>query len=172
MPRHAVTAMGLSMALSICAGGPALAGTGAPAKSKTHLISQVNLVFNPDVLKIKPGDKVVWTNKESDDSLHSVVQRNGEEINSPDIPPNTTFEVTFTEPFVWDIKCRFHPDMFMTITVAGKVVEGDGLHAEPSPREVPKPAAGPIPGLPPIPGIDGMHVVFDRPSVRSSRAGE
>ncbi|MGQ0467842.1 MAG: cupredoxin domain-containing protein [Sporichthyaceae bacterium] len=147
MPPH-VWAVGLSAALLLATAGPAQAKKSP--QPKTYEVTQHNLVFDPDVLKIKPGDTVVWTNKESDDSLHSVVQVDGTEINSPDIPPNTTFEVTFTEPFDWRIKCRFHPDMFMDIAVAGKKGDGDGLHAEPSPREEPKAPAGPLPGLPPL----------------------
>lgn len=164
MPRHAsrwACALGLSAATTLAAAAPAPAAstdaTGKPkpkakkAAPKTYAITQHNLNFDPDVLKINPGDKVVWTNKESDDTIHSVVQMDGSEINSPDIPPTTSFEVTFTEPFEWRFKCRFHPDMFMNIAVAGEVADGDGLHAEPSPREEPKPAKDPLlPGLPPV----------------------
>jgi plastocyanin len=148
-------AIGLSAALLVAVGGSAQAASlegneaGKP-KPKSYRITQQNLVFNPDVLKINPGDTVVWTNKETDDTIHSVVQANGEEVNSPDIDPNTTFEVRFTEPFAWKFECRFHPDMFMDVEVAGKVSDDVETHAAPSPREEPKPAAGPVPGLPPL----------------------
>ncbi len=132
----------------VAAGGTAQAAT--TAGPKTYRITQHNLNFDPDVLRIKPGDTVIWTNKETDDTIHSVVQGNGSEINSPDIPPRTTFEVTFTEPFAWKIICRFHPDMFMTVDVAGKPDADATTHAAPSPKEAPKPESGALAGLPPL----------------------
>ncbi|MGQ0843907.1 MAG: cupredoxin domain-containing protein [Sporichthyaceae bacterium] len=134
-----------------------------PAKPKTFKITQHNLVFDPDILKIKPGDKVVWTNKESDDTIHSVVQSNGSEINSPDIPPNTVFEWTFTEPSEWTIVCRFHPDMFMNIDVAGK--KGAKAHSGGHTVQPPPPATG-TPGEPTVPGVAGLPIAFDPPANR------
>jgi plastocyanin len=152
-----VRVVGMATATLLATAGTAQAATLEQAKSKpkksspkTYSVTQVNLVFDPDVLKLNPGDKVVWTNEETDDSLHSVVQGNGSEIDSPDIPPKTSFEVTFTEPFAWKIICRFHPDMFMDIDVAGKPNPDAETHAAPSPRNEPKPKAGPLPGLPPL----------------------
>lgn len=145
---RSICAVGLCATMLLATGGTAHAATSAA--SRTYRITQHNLVFDPDVLKIKPGDKVVWTNQETDDTIHSVVQGNGSEINSPDIPPKSTFEVTFTEPFAWKIICRFHPDMFMDIEVAGKPDDNATTHAAPSPREEPKPEAGPLPGVPPL----------------------
>lgn len=137
----------------------------APKKvpPKTYNITQHNLAFDPDVLKVKPGDTVIWTNREGDDTIHSVVQANGSDINSPDIPPNTTFTWTFTEPFEWEIMCRFHPDMHMTIDVAGK--GGKNAHAGGHTVQPPPPAAG-APGEPTVPGVAGLPIAFDPPRKR------
>lgn len=170
-------AVGLTAALMLSAGGTAQAASldeGAkpkPKKSakkakaappKTYRITQHNLVFDPDILKVKPGDTVIWTNKEGDDTIHSVVQQNGAEINSPDIPPNTSFQYTFTEPFEWQFMCRFHPDMFMTVDVAGKMSKNaHGGHTV----QPPPPAAG-APGEPTVPGVAGLPIAFDPPLKR------
>ncbi len=136
------------------------------APPKTYRITQHNLQFDPDVLKIKPGDTVVWTNKESDDTIHSVVQGNGSEINSPDIPPKSDFEWTFGEPSEWQIICRFHPDMFMTLDVAGK--KAAGSHSGGHTVQPPPPASG-TPGEPTVPGTAGLPITFEPPTKRSGR---
>jgi plastocyanin len=134
-----------------------------PAPPKTWQITQHNLNFDSDVLRIKPGDTVVWTNKETDDTIHSVVQGNGSEINSPDIPPNTHFEWTFTEASEWQIICRFHPDMFMNIEVVGK---GGKKSAHTGHTVQPPPPATGTPGEPTIPGTAGVPIAFDPPARR------
>lgn len=176
-------AVGLATALMLSAGGTAQAASlddaaqsqserakpkksakkAKPAPPKTYNITQHNLSFDPDILKIKPGDTVVWTNKEGDDTIHSVVQSNGSDINSPDIPPNTSFTWTFTDPFEWQIVCRFHPDMFMTVDVAGK--GSKNAHGAGHTVQPPPPAAG-APGEPTVPGVAGLPIAFDPPRKR------
>jgi plastocyanin len=81
-------------------------------------VSQKNLQFNPYDMTVSVGDTVTWTNHEVDgQTIHSVVQTGGSEINSPDIPPNTSFSWTFTQVQDYQFHCRFHPDMFMTLHV-------------------------------------------------------
>lgn len=81
-------------------------------------VTQKNLQFNPGELTVAVGDTVTWTNHETDGStIHSVVQQGGSEINSPDIPAETSFSWTFTQVADYNIICRFHPDMFMTLHV-------------------------------------------------------
>ena len=89
-----------------------------PAPAQTYQVTQRFVQFNPTELKIKPGDTVVWTNKETDDTTHSVVQGNGDEIDSPDIQPGQQFTWKFDFPGEWDIICRFHPDMFLTVEMS------------------------------------------------------
>jgi plastocyanin len=83
-----------------------------------HAVTQKNLQFNPYEMTIAVGDTVTWTNHEVDgQTIHSVVQSGGSEINSPDIPPEASFSWTFTQVQDYNIVCRFHPDMFMTLHV-------------------------------------------------------
>lgn len=90
----------------------------ARVAAEQHAVTQKNLQFNPYEMTITVGDTVTWTNHEVDgQTIHSVVQSGGSEINSPDIPPETSFSWTFTNVADYNIVCRFHPDMFMTLHV-------------------------------------------------------
>ena len=114
------------IAASLLVAGAVPAGAGAVERApvsterstSTTQISQQNLVFHPFEITIGSGDTVVWTNNETDETIHSVVQRGGSEINSPDMAAGEVFEWTFVETGTYDIVCRFHPDMFMTVEVA------------------------------------------------------
>ncbi|MFD2418170.1 plastocyanin/azurin family copper-binding protein [Amycolatopsis pigmentata] len=97
----------------------ALLAAPAPAMAATHQAEQKNLQFNPAQMTIAVGDTVTWTNNETDGTTHSVVQSGGSEINSPDMPPGATFSYTFGNSGTYNITCRFHPDMQMTINVGG-----------------------------------------------------
>ena len=111
----AVSALALGMAIVV----PNQAGAqGSLASAGAFAVSQKNLQFNPFELTVALGDTVTWTNHETDgNTIHSVVQKGGSEINSPDIPAETSFSWTFTTAQQYDIVCRFHPDMFMTVHV-------------------------------------------------------
>lgn len=171
------------LALGMAALAPVDAGANstAPDRATADLaVTQHNLQFDPGMLKVGVGQKVVWTNHEVDQTIHSVVQKNGSEINSPDIPPETSFEWTFDKAGTYDIFCRFHPDMFMTVDVGGKPVKAKKLSkaeqkkADKAAKKAAKeaamnahedsakkstPAAEPgepestIPGIPGIPGL-------------------
>lgn len=103
----------------------------ARVAAEQHAVSQKNLQFNPYEMSIGVGDTVTWTNHETDgQTIHSVVQTGGTEINSPDIPPETSFSWTFTQAQDYNFHCRFHPDMFMVLHVvdakaAAKTAKGD-----------------------------------------------
>ncbi|MFD2398134.1 plastocyanin/azurin family copper-binding protein [Prauserella oleivorans] len=102
----------------------ALAGMGVvfagpTASAATHTVQQRNFQFVPGTLDIAAGDTVTWTNDETDGSVHSVVQSGGSEINSPDIPAGGRFSHTFNSEGTYNLTCRFHPDMFMTVNVGG-----------------------------------------------------
>ncbi|HZE66785.1 MAG TPA: plastocyanin/azurin family copper-binding protein [Sporichthyaceae bacterium] len=127
---------------------------------KTLQVAQKNLKFNPTLLGLIPGDTVVWTNKETDDTTHSVVQGNGEDIDSPDIEPGQHFQWTFNFPGEWDIICRFHPDMFLTIKVVGKAVPGA---VAPTHSTKPPPPANDTDPTSGVPGISGLPVAPPQP---------
>jgi plastocyanin len=182
--RPCVTAMlatSLTVAAGLCAPA-ALAGTGAldgpkppPGQAKPDTpkakpaqmfqVAQKNLSFNPTELKVNTGDTVTWTNREGDDTTHSVVQGNGADIDSPDIQPGQTFVWKFDFPGEWDIVCRFHPDMFLTINVAGTAVPGAKHPDAPAHTEAPAPAK-PTDGSSTVPGVTGLPITFHHPHAR------
>jgi plastocyanin len=142
------------------------AGTGPqdkPVPAQTYQVMQRFVAFNPTDLKIRTGDTVVWTNKETDDTTHSVVQGNGDEIDSPDIQPGQQFIWKFDFPGEWDIVCRFHPAMYLTVNVVGKAVPGAKLPAQQHHTTAAPPAAKPTqPGGSTIPGVTGLPIAADR----------
>ncbi len=108
-----------ALALGMMSAVPTQAGAqNSLASAANHEVSQRNLQFNPMEMTVAVGDTVNWTNHETDgNTIHSVVQKGGSEINSPDIPAETTFSWTFTTAQDYQIVCRFHPDMFQTVHV-------------------------------------------------------
>ncbi len=133
-----------------------------PPPVKMLQVFQQNLTFHPAEVILKPGDSVVWTNKEVDDTTHSVVQGNGADIDSPDMPPGQTFVWKFDKPGEWDIICRFHPAMYMTVGVVGK----DGKVPPSAPFVPPTPTlpANPTPPQGTVPGITGLPIAHHRPA--------
>ncbi|WP_293768404.1 plastocyanin/azurin family copper-binding protein [Sporichthya sp.] len=111
----AVSALALGMATVV----PTQAGAqDSLASAGQFSVSQKNLQFNPFEMTVAVGDTITWTNHETDgNTIHSVVQKGGSEINSPDIPAETSFSWTFNTAQDYDIICRFHPDMFMTLHI-------------------------------------------------------
>jgi plastocyanin len=136
--------------------------SGAPPSGKMYAVTQKNIVFNPTELLIKPGDSVTWTNKETDDTTHSVVQGNGSEIDSPDIEPGQSFVWKFDKPGEWDMVCRFHTDMFMTIGVVGK--DGKVPPSAPYIPAAPSRPASPTPPQGTVPGITGLPIADHQPN--------
>lgn len=109
-----------TLVVGLAALAPVQAGANSERVTGTTQVGQKNLQFNPFELKVPVGETVVWTNHETDATIHSVVQQGGSDINSPDIGPNEHFEWTFTDAGAYTLTCRFHPDMFMTVDVGGK----------------------------------------------------
>jgi plastocyanin len=136
-----------------------------PPPAKMLQVFQKNLSFHPAELILRPGDSVTWTNRESDDTTHSVVQGNGSEIDSPDIQPGETFVWKFDRPGEWDIICRFHPDMFMTVGVVGK--DGKVPPAAPYVPATPSLPANPTPSQGTVPGITGLPISHHRTAPRT-----
>jgi plastocyanin len=134
--------------MALTALGAAFAGP-APASAATFTVEQKNLSFVPDVLSVGVGDTVTWSNAETDGSVHSVVQSGGSEINSPDMPPGSTFSHVFTSPGTTNITCRFHPDMFMTVNVGGSGPPPTTTTASPTTTTAPPTTSEPPTSTPP-----------------------
>jgi plastocyanin len=78
--------------------------------------------FDPSELTIPAGTTVLFLN--ADSYGHTVTEgTNGQAVDDPivdrEIAENRTVRVTFDEPGTYQITCRIHPSMQLTITVEG-----------------------------------------------------
>lgn len=91
--------------------GPAPGGgNGGQGKS----VDITNFAFSPSELKVKKGDTVTWTNKDS--VPHSIVSDSGSELNSPNLSKEQTYSHTFNQTGIFGYHCSIHSSM------AGKIV--------------------------------------------------
>jgi plastocyanin len=99
----------------------AMAGMSSAAASATAAARPVaadavtirNFDFGPQIVTVKPGATVHWTNQDSE--AHTVTSDAGA-FSSPVLQPGAGFSFTFTKPGTYSYHCSIHP--FMT----GKVV--------------------------------------------------
>jgi len=144
----------------------ALAGAGrlgpSTARAATASVTIKDFSFTPKETKVKVGDTVTWTNRETNRRTHTVIQDDGDwssdgnRPNDPDaeIKPGASFSRTFDQDNVtYAYHCRLHGYMTGTIVVGKGSPPGQ---PPPPPQEQPTPAPpppsnGPLPPLPPPP---------------------
>jgi plastocyanin len=86
------------------------------AKPKENKVEISDVKYKPAKLKIKKGEKVVWTNR--DDRDHTVVSRDkAKTLNSGKIAAGETFEFTFDKTGTYEYGCEYHPRMKGVIEV-------------------------------------------------------
>ena len=103
-----------SSAPAVGAGGEASDGGSATGET----VSLAGFAFSPSELTIPAGTTVTFT----DTANHTVTEgTDGEAVDDPivDEDGGSDIEVTFDEPGTYNITCKIHPDMNMTITVEG-----------------------------------------------------
>jgi plastocyanin len=97
-------------------GGGAATDDGSSGGGVT--VSLAGFAFSPSELSIPAGTTVTFT----DTANHTVTEgTDGEAVDDPivDEDGGSDIEVTFDEPGTYNITCKIHPDMNMTITVEG-----------------------------------------------------
>jgi plastocyanin len=97
-------------------GGGAATDDGSSGGGET--VSLAGFAFSPSELTIPAGTTVTFT----DTASHTVTEgTDGEAVDDPivDEDGGSDIEVTFDEPGTYNITCKIHPDMNMTITVEG-----------------------------------------------------
>ncbi len=97
-------------------GGGAATDDGSSGGGET--VSLAGFAFSPSELSIPAGTTVTFT----DTANHTVTEgTDGEAVDDPivDEDGGSDIEVTFDEPGTYNITCKIHPDMNMTITVEG-----------------------------------------------------
>jgi plastocyanin len=96
----------MSMQATVTTGGQ------QPVASNTVTIK--DFAFSPQVITIKAGTTVTWTNTDSD--AHTVTSQNGTgPLHSAALVTGSTYSYTFHSPGRYDYLCTIHP--FMTATV-------------------------------------------------------
>lgn len=74
-----------------------------------------NYAFASQVVKVKKGTTITWTNK--DNAPHTVTSDQGEELDSPVMNQNDTFRKTFESTGVFYYHCTPHPNMIAAVIV-------------------------------------------------------
>jgi plastocyanin len=98
-----------------------VAPTTAPATptavSGSAAVTIQNFSFNPQVITVKVGTTITWTDKDS--TAHTVTSLSGPtSFNSGDLTPSGgTFHFTFSQAGTYSYHCMIHPSMTATVIV-------------------------------------------------------
>lgn len=141
------TVVPLTMALPAVAGGgchrPATEGTG-------DVVVMDEACFGPTILRVAPGTKVTWTNK---DPMTHVVAGQGYGWGSPsDLSQGDRFSAVFRNKGVYPYTCYLHPGMNGAVVVGNvgaPTLSNDGVEPQSDPavtRDAPQPPQGPSAG--------------------------
>jgi plastocyanin len=96
-------------------GAPAsTAATTTTAVTATNAATIKGFSFQPDVLKVKVGAKVTWTN---DDAVAHTVSADTNSFASGNLQPGGSFSFTFTRPGTYAYHCSIHPSMHGSVVV-------------------------------------------------------
>jgi len=90
---------------------PQTAGTATP-QIVTTAVSIENFAFVPNVLNVKVGDTVTWTNNDS--AAHTILV---DSVTSNSFAQGGTYTYTFNKAGTFSYSCSIHPSMTGTIVV-------------------------------------------------------
>jgi len=109
-PVIAVTALGAAV-------GSLLAASVlfARAEGSTSMVSIDNFSFGPQILTVKAGTTVTWTNR--DDIPHGIASSNNAFKKSGALDTDEIYSFTFTAPGTYQYFCYLHPHMVGSIVV-------------------------------------------------------
>jgi plastocyanin len=86
-----------------------VAATGAAsAQAATHTITIVGMTFDPATVRLAPGDRVVWLNRDLVPHTASAVDGSFE---SGRIDPGQQWSLVFAAASAIDYVCAYHPAM-------------------------------------------------------------
>ncbi len=99
----------------------ALTGLGYGARAAEVSVDQKDLKFVPDVVRIRAGDSIRFT--DTDRIAHNVTIDNADGTSEDKgmAEYNQHIVVKFDKPGLYRAHCRIHPQMHMTITVVPQV---------------------------------------------------
>jgi plastocyanin len=96
----------------------ALAGLGlsTPARAETAEVHIDNFVFTPQAITVKPGTRVLWTNR--DDIPHVVVASDAPPLfRSAVLDTDDAYARVFDKPGTYKYFCALHPHMTGVVVV-------------------------------------------------------
>ena len=85
------------------------------ARAEAVQVTIDNFTFGPQVVTVKPGDTVTWTNR--DDIPHNVRSAPGGTWKCAVMDTGNTCDITFKEPGTFKYFCALHPHMTGTVIV-------------------------------------------------------
>jgi plastocyanin len=107
----------LSLVLAVVPAVPPSGPSALVAEAAGNQVGINNFAFSPQVLTVKVGDTVTWTN--SDSAGHTVTSTTPAGVlASGTLQNGQTFSFTFTKAGKFDYHCAIHPSMTGTIVVA------------------------------------------------------
>ena len=95
-------------------GAPASTAATTTAATATNAATIKGFSFQPDVVKVKVGAKVTWTN---DDTVAHTVTADTNSFASGNLQPGGSFSFTFTRPGTYAYHCSIHPSMHGSVVV-------------------------------------------------------
>jgi len=89
----------------------------SPATAEDHVVSQKGKRFDPESVRVRVGDRVLFQN--DDETTHNVFSRTqGAAFNVGLQEPGSSSPVTFEKAGPVEVRCAIHPGMKMVIEVA------------------------------------------------------
>lgn len=111
-PAPLPTAMPSSMSMS---GMPSSAAAPTSAAVASDSVTIHNFAFGPQVVAIKAGTTVHWTNMDTE--AHTVTSDTNA-FGSPVLQPGAGYSFTFTKPGTYSYHCTIHPFMKAKVVVS------------------------------------------------------
>src|SRR5436309_10845358 len=115
----------LSPPVTSAYGESSSSGYSSKTLSGTHIVSIIGIKkdksFDPNLIEIKAGDSVTWTN--DDDDIHTVTSGSregptiGQEFDSGTIASGDSFTHKFEKPGTYEYFCSFHESMIGKVVV-------------------------------------------------------
>ena len=87
----------------------------ARAEGSKSMVSIDNFSFGPQMLTVKAGTTVTWTNR--DDIPHGIASSNNAFKKSGALDTDESYSFTFTTPGTYQYFCYLHPHMVGSIVV-------------------------------------------------------
>jgi plastocyanin len=106
-----VVAVSCCTALASCARSESLPDTPRP---RIHTVTMEGMVFRPAVIAVRPGDTIVWVNK---DLVPHTATSSQAGFDSKLIPANDSWRHRVEKPGDFDYVCSFHPTMTGKLSV-------------------------------------------------------